>query len=144
MQGKNKTQSQTPKSGDGTQDVKKSGDANWFGASQEPQEEFIHDGDAIRSSDRGERVSRVDSSGSEYDSLSTAANGPSLSTAASTKMSGSDEGVPTFSGTRPPGTPERAGNANSDTTRSTVRGDGFDPERNPSTDRRPTDIDNRH
>lgn len=108
MQGKNKTQSTTPKSGDGTQDIsKKKTDANWFGTSQEPQEEFIE-------------------------------NGPRVEGAASTKMSGSDEGVPTFSGTKQPGTPERA----ADEDRRNTRGDGFD--RDKQTTKRPTDIDNRH
>jgi hypothetical protein len=43
MQGKNSTRSMQPKSGDGTQDVKRTQDANWFGQSQEPQEEFSSD-----------------------------------------------------------------------------------------------------
>ncbi len=43
MQGKNSTQSMQPKSGDGTQEVKRKQDANWFGQSQEPQEEFSSD-----------------------------------------------------------------------------------------------------
>jgi hypothetical protein len=40
MQGKNSTRSMQPKSGDGTQDVRRRQDANWYGQSQEPQEEF--------------------------------------------------------------------------------------------------------
>ena len=43
MQGKNSTRSMQPKSGDGTQDVRRKQDANWFGQSQEPQEEFATD-----------------------------------------------------------------------------------------------------
>ncbi len=43
MQSKNSTRSTQPKSGDGTQDVRKKQDANWFGQSQEPQEEFTND-----------------------------------------------------------------------------------------------------
>lgn len=43
MQGKNSTRSMQPKSGDGTQDVRRRQDANWFGQSQEPQEEYSSD-----------------------------------------------------------------------------------------------------
>ena len=43
MQGKNSTRTMQPKSGDGTQEVKRTQDANWFGTSQEPQEEFSSD-----------------------------------------------------------------------------------------------------
>lgn len=43
MEGKNSTRSMQPKKGDGTQDVRRKHDANWFGASQEPQEEFSTD-----------------------------------------------------------------------------------------------------
>lgn len=45
MQGRNSTQTNQPKSGDGTQDVRRKQDANWFGQSQEPQEEFAYDHD---------------------------------------------------------------------------------------------------
>jgi hypothetical protein len=43
MQGKNSTRSMQPKKGDGTQDEPRRQDANWYGASQEPQEEFSND-----------------------------------------------------------------------------------------------------
>ena len=43
MQGKNSSKSMQPKSGDGTQDVRRKQDANWYGKSQEPQEEFASD-----------------------------------------------------------------------------------------------------
>jgi len=32
-----------PKAGDGTQDVRRRQDANWYGQSQEPQEEYTND-----------------------------------------------------------------------------------------------------
>jgi hypothetical protein len=92
MQGSNKSTRNVPKNGDGTQQVRGDQDANWYGQSQEPQEEFIE-------------------------------NGPSPGAPSSTKMSGSSEGEPTFSGSKQPGTPERA------------------VERDP---KKPTDIDNRH
>ena len=57
MQSKNSTRSTQPKSGDGTQDVRKKQDANWFGKSQEPQEEFTDDHQGA-----GARSHRPDSS----------------------------------------------------------------------------------
>jgi hypothetical protein len=42
MQDKNRTQKHALKKGDGTvHEREKSNDANWFGASREPQEEFM-------------------------------------------------------------------------------------------------------
>jgi hypothetical protein len=42
MQDRNKSSTPRPKPGDGTQpEEKKNGDANWFGSSQEPQEEYV-------------------------------------------------------------------------------------------------------
>lgn len=41
MQGRNSTKTPKPKSGDGTQLEKPTRDANWYGPSQEPQEEFV-------------------------------------------------------------------------------------------------------
>lgn len=86
MQGTNKSSTNVPKSGDGTQQVKSGKDANWFGQSQEPQEEFMA-GDGAETQNQ---------------------NGPSIAKPASTKMSGSDEGVPTFAGSQSPGTPQRS------------------------------------
>ena len=45
MQEKNNSSQKPPLAGDGTQMSKKPrSDANWFGASQEPQEEFLEQG----------------------------------------------------------------------------------------------------
>ena len=45
MQDKNKSTQKPPLAGDGTQvSQKHRSDANWFGASQEPQEEFMEQG----------------------------------------------------------------------------------------------------
>lgn len=41
MQEKNSTRSRKPKAGDGTQMTPPTRDANWYGQSQEPQEEFV-------------------------------------------------------------------------------------------------------
>jgi hypothetical protein len=47
MQEHNKSSTPRPKPRDGTQqEVKTKGDANWFGASQEPQEEFLESTEA--------------------------------------------------------------------------------------------------
>jgi hypothetical protein len=54
MQDKNKSSTPRPKPGDGTQpDMKEKGDANWFGASQEPQEEFTENSPHPDASDKG-------------------------------------------------------------------------------------------
>lgn len=62
MQSKNRTQSNTPKSGDGTQDTRNSKtDANWYGASQMPQEEFTDDhGNDVKPEARRDQNSKMD------------------------------------------------------------------------------------
>lgn len=55
MQGTNRTSTPHPKPKDGTQDVPKKGtDANWFGPSEEPQEEFIEN-DPVPPSDDADK-----------------------------------------------------------------------------------------
>lgn len=46
MQDRNSTSTLRPKAGDGTQLERKRQDANWFGPSEEPQEEYIENGPA--------------------------------------------------------------------------------------------------
>lgn len=43
MQNKNTSSTSKPKAGDGTQMTTRKQDANWYGASQQPQEEFTSD-----------------------------------------------------------------------------------------------------
>ena len=58
MQNQNSTSSSKPKAGDGTQQEEPSKDANWYGASQEPQEEFVENSPAPPTDDGwGERTS---------------------------------------------------------------------------------------
>ena len=72
MQFKNSSRSRQPKSGDGTQDVRKRHDANRFGSSQEPQEEFTDDyegegGRGFRAKDAAEPEKALQSEGKPFD-----------------------------------------------------------------------------